>query len=71
MARSLGRELQPGENVHHVNGDRKDNRLENLELWDKRQPTGQRVEDRLAWCAEYLREHGRLSNDAHDYVWAG
>lgn len=32
MARSIGRPLSKNETVHHINGDRKDNRLENLQL---------------------------------------
>jgi hypothetical protein len=32
MAQSLGRPLRRDETVHHINGDRQDNRLENLQL---------------------------------------
>lgn len=32
IARSIGRPLHKGESVHHINGDRGDNRLENLQL---------------------------------------
>jgi hypothetical protein len=57
MSENLGRPLKRHENVHHINGARSDNRLENLELWSTHQPKGQRVEDLLAWAKEIMKEY--------------
>jgi hypothetical protein len=58
MEQKIGRKLLPGENVHHINGDRADNRIENLELWSKSQPAGQRVSDKIRWAKEILATYG-------------
>lgn len=55
---NTGRLLKKGETVHHKNGDPLDNRLENLEIWHSGHPFGQRLEDKIAWCKEFLEEYG-------------
>ena len=71
MEQVVGRALLPSERVHHKNGDRTDNRPENLELWvgaerSKKDPHGVRLEDKVLDLidrltpAERARVLGRL-----------
>jgi len=64
MAKILGRDLRKGENIHHKDGDRLNNRPENLELWSKMQPPGQRVVDKVAFAVEILRLYPEFARQA-------
>lgn len=57
MSEYLDRPLDKHESVHHKNGIRHDNRIENLELWSRYQPIGQRVEDLLSWAREIILKY--------------
>lgn len=63
MSELLGRPLTRTENVHHINGDKTDNttdgplvnfRSGNLELWNRDQPAGQRVDDKVEFALAIL-----------------
>lgn len=58
LSRVLGRPLTRDEYGHHLNGNRRDNLPENLEVWTRMSPPGQRVKDLVAWARALLVRYG-------------
>jgi hypothetical protein len=68
MERHLGRSLEKWETVHHKNGIRDDNRIENLELWASEHTHGQRIDDILQWVVDFYEKELRTKLEVKNAI---
>jgi hypothetical protein len=61
MEEKIGRPLLPDETVHHKNGNKLDDRPDNLELWASRHPKGQRDIDLVRYACEILNQYAYIN----------